>query len=192
MDRIPKRINLVGRMSAAKPVVAAANAGACSYVTDVGLSTLSAGVLTIAAHPDYPRTLKIVITDSDRSITGGTVTVFGTDQNGKGISEVVAITGAGSFYTLKAFAKLISATWALVSGTVTDTDDKVAIGAGPALGCPAAPDAVFGDLIKGTFDGGAEAGTFNKTYGTYTPAGTMNGSKAVEATYLFSVPVDVY
>jgi hypothetical protein len=180
---------LVGHASFAKPIVAAANASACAIVTEVSISTLTAGALTIAAQLDYPRNLKVVLTDANATITGATVTIVGMDQNGIGITDVVTFTGAGSQYTVKAFAKVVSATWALVSGTVTTTDDTIAVGAGPALGLVAAPGAVYDRKIKSSFDGGDEAGTFSTTYGLYTPTGTMNGAKAVEVDFLYKLPL---
>ena len=191
MDKIKGVLDMVGRASFAIPVVAAANAAGCAYVTDVSISTLTAGALTIAAQPDYPRTARAVLTDANATITGATVTVVGIDQNGIGITDVLTFTGAGTVNGVKAFAKITSATWALVSGVVTATDDKIALGAGPALGLSAAPNVIYGNLIKGTFNGGNEAGTFSATYGLYTPAGTMDGAKAVEVlfTYKMLIPV---
>ncbi|MCK9599829.1 MAG: hypothetical protein M0R06_12370 [Sphaerochaeta sp.] len=186
-QRLPEILNIVGHMSAVKPAVAAATAGACSLVADVAISTLSAGVLTIAAQNDYPRTVRGILTDANASITGATVTIFGLDQNGEGISDVLTFTGAGTVDGVKAFSKITSATWALTAGTVTTTDDTIALGYGPALGLPAAPGVVYDRLIKGTFDGGDEAGTFSSTYGLYTPAGTMDGAKAVEVDFLYKI-----
>jgi hypothetical protein len=187
MDTTPKVLHMVGQANFAKPVVAAANAGACTIVTDVSISTLTLGALTVAAQPDCPRTMRAVVTDANATITGGTVTIVGQDQNGDNISDVIAITGAGSFDGAKAFAKVVSATWALTGGTVTTTDDKVAIGYGPALGLQAPIGAKYDRLIKGVFDGLDDLGTFSKTYGLYTPAGTMNGAKTVVVSFLYKL-----
>jgi hypothetical protein len=46
-------------------------------------------------------------------------------------------------------------------------------------------------LVKGTFDGADDLGTFSKTYGIYTPAGTMNGAKAVEVSFLYKDRIPV-
>lgn len=187
LDKNQKSLLLTGKSTFAIPAVAAANAGAAKIVTDVSISTLTAGVLTIAAQPDYARTLKCILTDANASITGATVTIVGVDQNGVGITEVVTFTGAGNQYTSNAFSKVVSATWALTGGTVTTTDDKIAIGYGTKLGLIAAPGAKYRRLIKAEFNGGDEAGTFDKTYGVYTPAGTLDGKKALEVTYLYEL-----
>lgn len=188
MDNEKGWLTRVGFRSFAKPIVAeAADSGA--YVTAVGLSTLTAGAFTIAAQPDYPRTVRGYLTDANATITNGTVTIVGIDQNGVGISDVLTFTAAGAQTTVKAFAKIVSATWALVSGTVTESSDTISLGAGASLGLPAAPGAIYDRLIKGTFDGADDLGTFSKTYGLYVPAGTMNGAKAVEVSYLYKVQI---
>ena len=186
-------INLSGNVSCAQPIVQAANAGACAIVSDVAISGLTAGALTVAlAEPDYPRNLIAILTDANASITGATVTVYGLDQNGVAQSEVFTFTGAGTQTGVRAFSKVTAAVWALVSGTVTASDDKIAIGVGNKLGLPAAPGCVYEEVLSRTFDGDADTGTFNKTYGTYLPSGTMNGAKPVEVYYTFRAPLNVY
>jgi hypothetical protein len=188
MDKSKGWLDCVGFASFAKPIVAeAADSG--TYVTAVALSSLTAGAFTIAAQPDYPRTVRGYLTDANATITNGTVTIVGVDQNGVGISDVLAFTAAGAKTTVKAFAKIVSATWALVSGTVTGTSDTISLGAGASLGLPAAPNALYDRLIKATFDGSDDLGTLSKTYGLYVPAGTMNGAKAVELTYTYKVQI---
>lgn len=192
-ERLKGWITLAGNVSYAQPIVKAANAGACAIVSDVAISGLTLGALTIAlATPDYPRNLIAVLTDANASITGGTVTVTGINQNGQAISEVFTFVAAGTQTGLKAFSKVTSATWALVSGVVTASDDKIAIGVGNSLGLPTGQGAVYEEFLCGVFDGDADAGTFGKTYGTYIPAGTMNGAKPVEVFYRYRLPMNVY
>lgn len=192
-ERMKGWLSFVGNVSCAQPIVQAANAGACAIVTDVSLSGLTAGAMTVAlAEPDYPRNLICILTDANATITGGTVTVTGLDQNGEAQSEVFTFTAAGTQTGVRAFSKVTSATWALVSGTVTATDDKMAIGVGNKLGLPAGPGAVYEEVLSRTFDGDADTGTFNKAYGTYLPSGTMNGAKPVEVYYSFKLPLNVY
>ena len=189
MDVNKGYVTLTGRATFAKPGVEVTDTNG-TLVTTVGLSTLTAGVMTIAvAKPDYPRTIMGFLTDANATITNGTVTLVGLDQNGNGITDTLTFTAAGAVNGVKAFSVLNSATWALVSGTVTATIDTMALGFGPALGCPAGPDAIFVDLLHASFDGGQETGTFSRTYGTYNPTGTMNAAKAVEVTFLYKVPI---
>ncbi len=64
------------------------------------------GTQTILAQPDYPRTINITVTNTHSDITAGTVTVNGTDANGRAISEsinlasVFTLTGTLIFYTV--------------------------------------------------------------------------------------------
>jgi len=188
MDNEKGYLRRTGVMYFGKPIVAeSADSGA--YVTSVAISTLTGGVLTIAAQPDYPRTVRGYLTDANASITNGTVTIVGVDQNGVGISDTLTFTAAGAQTTVKAFAHITSATWALVSGTVTNTSDTISLGAGASLGLPADPGAIYEKLVKATFDGGDDAGTFSKTYGLYVPAGTMDGAKEVLVVYNYKVQI---
>lgn len=189
MDVTKGYITMVGRATFAKPGVEVTDTNG-TLVTTVALSTLTGGVMTVAvAKPDYPRTLMGFLTDANASISNGTVTLVGVDQNGNGITDTLTFTAAGAQNSVKAFAVLLSATWTLVTGTVTGGSDTMAIGFGPALGLPATVDAVYDKLLHATFDGGNETGTFNATYGTYNPSGTMNAAKAVEVQYLYKIPI---
>jgi hypothetical protein len=188
MDKVKGFLAMVGRATFAKPAVAeAADSG--TIVSSVAISGLVAGALSINAQPDYPRTLRGFLTDANASITNATVTIFGLDQNGVGISDVLTFTAAGAKTTVKAFAKVISATWALVTGTVTNTSDTISIGYGASLGLPAAPNAIYERLVKAEFDGADDLGTFSKTYGLYVPAGTMDAAKAVEVLFNYKIEI---
>lgn len=193
MDKKSKFIALVGQFNG-EPCVAAAATGNCPYVTTAVISDIAAGgALTVAAQPDYPRTLRVHLVNAAGTNLVGTVTVVGIDQNGNGITDIIIFSGAThSVDGVKAFAKITSATYALTSGTVTTTDDTIALGPGPAIGLPAAPGAIYDRLIKAAFDDADDLGTFSKTYGIYTPAGTMDDAKHLEVLFLFELGIDVY
>jgi hypothetical protein len=196
MDKTKGFLDMTGFASFWEPDAVSANSGAAAIVTEVDMNTLTGyttaagGAATVAAQADYARNLLVFITDANASVTGGTVTVVGTDQNGEGISEDFTMTGGGT-ETLtgsKAFAHVTSVTVKSVTGTA-GAGDKVAVGIGNKLGLPASPDAIYGRLVKATYDGGDESGTFNATYGTYAPAGTLNASDEVEVSYTYRVPI---
>jgi hypothetical protein len=117
------------------------------------------------------------------------VTIFGLDQNGIGISDVLTFTAAGAVTSVKAFAKVVSATWALVSGTVTTTSDTLSIGYGASLGLPACNGALYEKLVKAEFNGADDLGTLSTTYGLYVPAGTLDGAKPLEVTFNYKIPI---
>lgn len=187
-------LKLMGYAHYAQPIVQAANSGACAIVTAVGISTLTAGALTIALpKPDYPRNMVCYLVDANASITAGTVTIYGLDQNGVATSEVIAITATTVMSGVVAFSQVTAAVWALVSGTVTGGGtDTIAIGVGNKLGLPAGPGAVYEAYLNSSFDGDADAGTLNTTYGTYLPAGTMNGAKPMEVFYRYKLPLNAF
>jgi hypothetical protein len=68
----------------------------------------------------------------------------------------------------------------------------MAIGYGPGIGMPAGLDAKYGEMLVQNFDDVVDAGTYSKTYGTYVPAGTLDGAKHLDLYFMFSVPVDTF
>ncbi|MFA6972684.1 MAG: hypothetical protein WC208_14975 [Gallionella sp.] len=188
MDKIKGFIQMTGRASFALPAVAeAADSG--TIVASAAISGLTAGVMTVAAQPDYPRTLRGYLTDANATITNGTLTIVGLDQNGIGISDILTFTAAGAQTTVKAFAKVVSVTWALVTGTVTTTSDTMSLGYGASLGLPACNGAIYEKLVKAEFNGSNDAGTLSTTYGLYVPAGTLDGAKPLEVTFNYKIPI---
>lgn len=190
MDKSKGWLKMVGRASFALPAVAeAADSG--TIVSSVAISGLTAGALTIAAQPDYPRTIRGYLTDANATITSATVTIVGLDQNGVGISDTLTFSAAGAQTSVKAFSKVVSATWALVSGTVTASSDTLSLGYGASLGLPAAPDAIYEKLIKAEFNGADDLGTLSTTYGLYAPAGTLDGAKPLEVMFNYKIQIPV-
>jgi hypothetical protein len=188
MDRKPGYISLVGRFSG-QPEVAVTDTNG-TIVTTVDMTALT--TMTIAAQPDYPRTVSAFVTNAAGDVIVGTVTIVGQDQNGEAQTEVIAITAAGANNGVKVFSYITSATFAKISGTLTGSSDTIALGFGSKIGLPSAPGAKIRRIISAQFDDAPDAGTFSDTYGTYVPAGTMDGGKHLEVSYLFDVPVISY
>lgn len=99
--------------------------------------------LTLAAQPPHARKLQVRIvlgTPGTTNITAGTCTLVGTDQDGNGISEVVALNqfGAisGTFTTKWAYSKLTSATVAGYTASGSGTGNTIGIGLSNAFGVP--------------------------------------------------------
>lgn len=84
-----------------KAYIAVATTGAIVASIDI-----ANGNQILAAQPDYPRTINITVTNTHSDITAGTVTVNGTDINGKTTSEainlasVLTLTGTIIFKTI--------------------------------------------------------------------------------------------
>uniref|UniRef100_A0A6M3JCJ4 Uncharacterized protein n=1 Tax=viral metagenome TaxID=1070528 RepID=A0A6M3JCJ4_9ZZZZ len=183
-SRVPEVLEMVGYAAYEAPDAIDAAAGG-GIVSDVSLSTLSAGAMTVAAQPDYPRVLRAFLTDANASITSGTITIVGLDASGEAITDVLAITAAGVKDGVKAFAKVTSVTWALVTGTVTTTDDKIAIGQGKALGLPMVAGGIKPVLIKANFTNADDLASISQTYKTITIAGTLDAANSVEVWYRY-------
>ena len=183
-SRVPEVLEMVGHLHYNKPDAIDAAAGG-AIVSDVALSGLSAGVMTVAAQPDYPRVLRAFLTDANASITSATITIVGLDASGEGITDVLAITAAGVKDGVKAFAKVTSATWALVTGTLTGSSDKIAIGVGKALGLPMVPGGILPVLIKANFTNADDLATINQTYKTITIVGTLDATNLIEVWFRY-------
>lgn len=112
-------------------------------VSIVNAATPANGTVTIAAQPPHARKMQVRIvlgTPGTTNITAGTLTLVGTDQDGNGISEVIALNqfGAvsGTFTTKWAYAKLTSGTIAAYAANGSGTGNTVGIGLSNAFGVP--------------------------------------------------------
>jgi hypothetical protein len=157
-----------------------------SIVADVAMSNVA---LTIAAQPDYPRKLRVRITDADSSVSAGTVTIVGKDQNGTAVSEVVTLTGGtATKVTTKAYSHVTSATVASLAGNTGS--DHISIGVDTALGLPTGPGFTGFAVHKANAQNADEAvGTVDATAGTVVPTTAADGAKNFEFWYTANVPV---
>jgi len=162
--------------------VAETAAGTATLVTDVGIAD---GALVVAAQPDVPRKLNVIITDADSSVSAGTVALVGVGARGQALSQVInlkAAVGANSrtVVTTDAYATLTSATVAASAGV--GAGDNIAIGQATALGLPGmqvpAPTAASYAVFKACVAGAPETvGTVDSTAGTIIPTTLPDGSR---------------
>lgn len=97
--------------------------------------TVSEAITLTKNHLDYPRTLLVTTTGGT---AGGTTTVYGYDQFGLAITEVISnatAAGGNAKAGTKIFAYVSSASW------VKSQDESATVSLGVAIGTP---DAVFG------------------------------------------------
>jgi len=107
---------------------------------------------TIVAQPDYPRTILVKITDANDSLTAGTVTIVGLDQNGVAQTAVYSIGAIGGTASLVlddagkniAWSKITDMDVASTAGVDAGTD-KIEIGYQDTFGLPTSTD---GQLIS--------------------------------------------
>jgi hypothetical protein len=103
-----------------------------SVVADV---LIAVGPLIVAAQPDFPRKLRVNITDADASITAGTVDLVGVGVDGAALSQSIPLTGGSQVVvTDDAYATLTSATITGPAGH--GAGDNIGIGVDSALGLP--------------------------------------------------------
>jgi hypothetical protein len=150
----------------------------------IAMTDATQTITTSITQPDFPRILTI---KGNASGITGNVVLTGTDFNGAALTETIALNGATEVLGTKAFKTLTSIALPVEVHAGTDT---VSIGRGDKIGLPVAcPDA--GLVIVKSFDAGAaDAGTVTASatlaLSLYAPAGTLNGTKAVDLVILVS------
>jgi hypothetical protein len=105
-------------------------AGGANVVAAVALTNTTSTSLTIAAQPSAARTLIITITDTDRSVKAGTVTVTGT-VGGSSTTEVFDLADCQSRYHGR---KFFTAVASVVTLNVTGASSADTIAVGTSLG----------------------------------------------------------
>lgn len=99
-------------------------AGAANIVASVAIAT---GSLTVAAQPSASRTLIVSVTDRDRSITAGTLTITGTVAGTAGSTETFDLSDGQSRYHGRKFFTAVSA--AALTGVVgASSSDLITVG----------------------------------------------------------------
>lgn len=101
-------------------------AGGANIVASVALTN---GALTVADQPAGSRTIIVSITDTDRSVRSGTVTVTGTVDGVAGTTEVFDLSAQQARYHGRKFFTAISGiVVASASAPVAQTSDLIAVG----------------------------------------------------------------
>jgi hypothetical protein len=143
------------------------------------------GDLTIAAQPDVPRNLTVVLTDANDSVTG-LLTITGKDPMGRTVVETMQPDGAGGGKTLtgtKIFASVTTLTITDTAGA-TPATDVVIVGVGNVIGLPwdiDASAAVQHVYLGGTIQSSPTIATGVSTSGIDASSGTYDGSKVLHA-----------
>lgn len=139
---------------------------------------------TYAARIEHPRNVVITATFGG-GMTGGYMAVYGMGLKGEKTREEFHISAAGTYTGNVPFLTVDRISVWGCTGTLT-TADVVKVGVGAKIGLPMASNEVLLDIVKERFNAAEIApsgGTINRTYGTYTPASTLDGSKVLELWY---------
>ena len=143
------------------------------------------GLTAVAARIEHPR--NVVITLVISGLTAGNVRVCGIGMNGTPTNELFSLVAGTTTYTGNVpFLRVDEVHVWGVTGTL-DTSDTMSIGVGAKIGLPMGSDCQLFDVVKERFDLADIAVTpanINRTYGTYTPTSTLDGSKVLELWYV--------
>lgn len=169
------------------PAKAPAAASAAAMVASVALSN---GALTIAASPDVPRPVAVVLGNGTAPITAGTVTLGYTANDGSLTTDVFSaalLASAGAtLFTSKGVVKISTG---FVSGLVGGTSPFIFAGTTAALTVPVAQGATGVSFFSETVDGAAETiGTSTTTLGGITPTTAPNGTHTYSFGYNYTAP----
>jgi len=152
-------------------------------VTSVALAD---GAATLAAQPDVPRNLTMVLLDADDSATS-TITAIGLDPAGRTVTETMLPDGAGGGKTLTGTKIFASVTSVTVSGTAGATGaDLLEVGVGDLIGLPS--DITLATAVKHTYLGGVRltpdaVAVGASLSGVNATSGTYDGSKLMQVLY---------
>ena len=142
------------------------------------------GLVAVATRLEHPRNIRL--TQVVDGCTGGNVRLIGIGMNGLPTSEVIALrSSSGSRDGNVPFLREDEVHVWGVTGTLSTTD-TLAISNGPKIGLPLGTDEELFDVVKERFnlvDIAVTTANISRTYGTYQPASTLDGAKALEIWY---------
>ena len=156
---------LAGRIVYKAPAATADN----TLKAATNITTLTQ-TLTPTTQPVMPRNVVLTVVDTTPSLTGGTMTIIGIDQNGKSVSEVFIYSVPAAYIGSVAFALVKSVVCAL-TGTFTGAgDETMAIGVRDAFGLPVGIDGKLEEVFKfmhADADVAVVPGSIDRVNGTY-------------------------
>ena len=149
------------------------------------------GLVAVAARIEHPRS--IVLTQVVDGCTGGNVRIIGIGMNGMPTSELLSLLSASGTVTGNVpFLRVDEVHVWGVTGSLSTTD-TLAIGLGAKIGLPMGSNEVLHDVVKERFnkvDIAVNVAGIDRTYGTYTPASTLDGAKVLEVWYVTKTVMD--
>jgi hypothetical protein len=133
------------------------------------------GAQLLAGQPDFPRKLRVDITDADVSITAGTVDLVGVGADGAALSQSIPLTGGTQVVvTDDAYATVTSVT--VVGAAGNGAGDNIGVGVDSALGLPIPAGAANVVVTKTCVDSADET-----VAGVDTTARTVDPTTAPDA-----------
>jgi hypothetical protein len=147
---------------------------------------------TLATRQEIPRNVVVTITDADKSITAGNVTVRGLDASGQPIGETFTMTsGAGTTTFTGDYAySVISSVVAWGFAGVTNADDNLKVGCGTKIGLPMGANCKLENVYferHNNANVAVNSEGINRTYGTYLSDNLGAGDHDIEFWYTYKV-----
>jgi hypothetical protein len=182
--KLPTQVVLERYTWATPKIGSAITALSAGAVTNGSATTFT----TFAAQPDYPRNLVMTPGGTTANVGAGTAVVTGTNIFGKTITENFTIASTQSTATTGALA--FASITSVVFPAATGTGVTLTIVAGNKLGTTRCSNDA-GDYVFSKFNGAYETtrgtyapGTANVESNTFTPNGTMDGTKPVHVYFV--------
>jgi len=165
-----------------------APAPATALLAATNITTLTQSTALTTKQVSHPVNVTVTIVDTTASITGGTFTLIGRDQDGKPVSEVFTYTAAGVYTGNVAFSYIERIVFNL-TGTFTGAgDETVAVATGTKYGLPVGQNGELVEVWKDVHEGASgTVGVYNRTYATVIPASAPNADHQQEFFYTYKV-----
>jgi hypothetical protein len=163
-------------------------APAAALLAATNITTLTQETAMTTKQIAHAVNITVTIVDTTASLTGGTFTLVGRDQDGKPVSEVFTYTAAGAYTGNVAFSYVERIIFAL-TGTFTGAgDETVAVATATKIGLPVGQDGELVSVWKDVHAGSiGTVGVYNRTYGTIIPASAPNADHTQEFYYTYKV-----
>ena len=161
---------------------------ATALVAATNILSLTQQTVMTTLQVGYPVNATVTIVDTTASLTGGTFSLIGKNQDGVPTTEVFTYTVPGAYTGNVAWSYLESILFAL-TGTLTGAgDETVAVATGTKFGLPVSPNGELVSVWKDVHAGNSGAvGVYNRTYATVIPASAPNNDHDQEWFYTYKL-----
>lgn len=161
---------------------------AAALLAATNVTSLTQETAITTASGGYPANVTVTWVDTTASLTGGTFTLVGRDQDNKPTSEVFVYTAVGAYTGNVAFSHLATIKCALTGTFTSAGDETVAVATGTKFGLPVGQNGELMSVWKDVHAGNIGAvGVYNRTYATVIPANAPNNDHSQEWYYTYKV-----
>jgi len=162
-----------------------------TFVAITNVTSLTQETVMTTLQVNHPVNAIVLMVDTTASLTGGTVSLVGRDQDGKPATEIFTYTGAGTYTGNVAWSYLSSIIFALTGTFTSAGDETVHVHTGTKFGLPVGQNgkliSVWKDVHAGTI---GTVGVYDKTYATVVPASAPGAGDHVQE-FFYTYRVDL-